>query len=104
MFQDYLAGLLRRERLNRRMTQAEMSEFLHISRQTYSNYENNRRSPSLDTLIQILQILELPAEQIFQELPGIDSQDRQLLRQFHRLTPELQREVLCQVQALQAPD
>ncbi|HIS25972.1 MAG TPA: helix-turn-helix transcriptional regulator [Candidatus Pullilachnospira intestinigallinarum] len=88
MFQEYLSGMLRQERVRRHMTQEQMSRLLHISRQTYCNYETGRRCPSMDMLIQIFEILKIPAEQVLTGLPAFTAQDRQLLMDFHRLAPQ----------------
>lgn len=40
-------------------TQVEMSELLHIQRQTYCNYENGRRIPSWDMMAEIASILNI---------------------------------------------
>ena len=40
------------------MTQNELAEALYVTRQTISNYENNRSHPDLDTLLKIAEIFE----------------------------------------------
>lgn len=100
MFQEYLSGILRQERIRRHMTQEQMSRLLHISRQTYCNYETGRRCPSMDTLIQIAEILKLPANQKFIGLLEYTNQDRQLLIDFHRLTPAQRLETLRLIRAM----
>lgn len=103
MFQEYLSGMLRQERIRRHMTQEQMSRLLHISRQTYCNYETGRRCPSMDTLIQIIRILKIPMDQALAEFPGFTIQDRQLLGDFHRLTPTQRMETLKLIRAMLDP-
>ena len=100
MFQEYLSEILRQERVRRHMTQEQMSQLLHISRQTYCNYETGRRCPSMDTLIQIFGILKIPAEQVLTGLTDFTSQDRQLLGDFHRLTPRQRTEALNLIRSM----
>lgn len=45
-------------------TQVEMSELLHIQRQTYCNYENGRRMPSWDMLAEIASILDISLDSL----------------------------------------
>lgn len=40
-------------------TQDELAEFLNISRQAYSNYENSKRTPDLDTLMRFCALYSL---------------------------------------------
>lgn len=52
-------GLCLKEiRLSRNITQKELSEQLHISRQAYSNYEQGRCVPSIQTLAKLSILLE----------------------------------------------
>lgn len=45
-------------------TQVEMSQLLHIQRQTYCNYENGRRMPSWDMLAEIAAILGISLDSL----------------------------------------
>lgn len=45
-------------------TQVEMSELLHIQRQTYCNYENGRRMPSWDMMAEIASVLEISLDSL----------------------------------------
>ncbi len=46
-----LSNNLRYLRKKRGLTQDQMGEILNISRQAYSNYETNNRTPDLDTML-----------------------------------------------------
>ncbi len=46
-----LSSNLRYLRKQRGLTQSQMGDILNISRQAYSNYETNNRTPDLDTLL-----------------------------------------------------
>lgn len=104
MYHKQLADLLRQERLRRQMTQSQISDLLHISRQTYSSYETCRRSPPPEILAEIFQLLELPMELMFTGLSSSFSQDQQLLRHFHRLSPSSQNAVFRLIRNLQPPE
>lgn len=59
MVNDYLPSNLRICRLRKKLRQEDMAAALNIERQTYCNYENGRRTPSLDILIEIADILDV---------------------------------------------
>ena len=59
-----LAAKLRRLRNGHSYTQTKMAEMLNISRQAYSNYENGKRVPDLDTLFRIADIYDVTLEQL----------------------------------------
>lgn len=59
-----LAANLRRLRNGHSYTQTKMAEMLNISRQAYSNYENGKRVPDLDTLFRIADIYDVTLEQL----------------------------------------
>lgn len=60
-FHEYLAVF----RKLRGYTQAQMAEKLEISRSTYTNYETGNRSPDLETLEQISDILNCSIDELF---------------------------------------
>lgn len=50
-------------------TQAQMAEKLEISRSTYTNYEIGNRSPDLETLERISEVLECSLDELFGKTP-----------------------------------
>ena len=50
---------LKQIRLNRTLKQDEIAEMLGVDRSTYTNYENNTRFPTKETLIKILTVLKI---------------------------------------------
>ena len=44
-------------RKKQKLTQVDMAELLHVTRQTYINYENGTYEPNFDTLIRLSKIL-----------------------------------------------
>lgn len=60
-FHEYLAML----RKQRGYTQVQMAEKLEISRSTYTNYETGNRSPDLETLERISDILNCTMDELF---------------------------------------
>ncbi len=46
-----LAEKMKESRLKMGFTQQEVSEKLFVTRQTISNWENNRSTPDIDTLV-----------------------------------------------------
>jgi transcriptional regulator with XRE-family HTH domain len=56
---------IRKLRIKAGFTQKEMAKELGIPYSTYSNYENNNRTPSIDTLSSIAQKLEIDINDLF---------------------------------------
>ena len=48
-----LANNLKYLRKKHNLTQTTLSQILNISRQAYSNYETSKRTPDLDSLLQL---------------------------------------------------
>ena len=44
------------------LTQDQVAERLHITRQTVSNYETGRSQPDLDTLVRLAGLYQVPVE------------------------------------------
>lgn len=55
---------LRTLRKRDKLSQHDMSVLLNISRQAYSNYENNTRTPDLGTLIRITEIFTVTLDEL----------------------------------------
>ena len=53
---------LRAIRMNRKYTQQYMADALGVSLNAYQKYEQAERSPSLDCLVQIADILSVPTD------------------------------------------
>lgn len=53
---------LRAARMKRKYTQQHMADALNISLNAYQKYEQAERSPSLDCLVQIADILAVPTD------------------------------------------
>lgn len=59
-----LAHNLRHLRKAHKLTQNDISAILNISRQAYSNYENCKRVPDLDTLIRISKFYQITLDDL----------------------------------------
>ena len=53
---------LRALRMKRSYTQQKMADMLEVSLNTYQKYEQAERQPSLDTLVRLADILEVPTD------------------------------------------
>lgn len=58
------AKVLREKREALNLTQQELADQLHVTRQTLSRWENNLSFPNLDTLVELSNILELPLDNL----------------------------------------
>lgn len=70
MYPLIFAHNLRFYRLTRGLTQMEMSRGLNIQRQTYCNYENGHREPSLKIMTDISRILNVDLHVLITGKPG----------------------------------
>lgn len=59
---DSLGKKMRGLREGRHLTQEKFSALLHIERAAYSNYENDKRIPSFETLLLIADFYNVPVE------------------------------------------
>ncbi|MFT9456407.1 MAG: helix-turn-helix transcriptional regulator [Liquorilactobacillus hordei] len=57
-------NILRNKRKEANLTQQELADQLHVTRQTLSRWENNLSYPNLDTLIQLGEILDIPLDNL----------------------------------------
>lgn len=62
MVSDYFPENLRFCRLQKGLRQEDMAKELHITRQTYCNYENGQRMPSADMIVAIAAFLEVSTD------------------------------------------
>ena len=58
---------LKEEREERNLTQKELSEILHVSRQTISSWEVGRTYPDLDVLVAISELYNTPLDDLLKE-------------------------------------
>ena len=59
-----LTNNLKYLRKSRKLNQDELGRTLNISRQAYSNYENNKRTPDLDTLMSLSKFYQVTLDQL----------------------------------------
>lgn len=59
-----LANNLRFLRTKHKLTQDNISSLLNISRQAYSNYETNKRTPDLDSLLYISRFYRISMDEL----------------------------------------
>ena len=58
---------LKEERLNRKLTQEEVAEVLHVSRSTVSSWEVGRTFPDLDLLVALSNLYEISLDSLLKE-------------------------------------
>lgn len=64
-------------RCARRLTQEELGERLHVTRQTISNYENGRTRPDIDMLLDIAAALDTDANALLYGTPQMEDRRRE---------------------------
>ena len=78
-----LAEKMKESRLKMGFTQQEVSEKLFVTRQTISNWENNRSTPDIDTLVKISELYQINLDSLLitdQEMPNSEV-DNDLLQE-----------------------
>lgn len=81
-------------RIARGLTQIELSKDLQISPSTIGMYEQGRREPDLSTLIKIARYFHVTTDYLLslddsphKLVSPLTSQDKELLRKYHTLSP-----------------
>jgi len=95
--QSLLVGSrIRSLRKDRDLTQADLASRIGIQQSDLCRMENGEYKVSLETLFRILSVFEMNIAEFFHEdLTGaIKDRDTEILRQFHRLGPRSQEEIL----------
>ncbi len=108
-----IAARLRELRKSKNLTQEEMSQILHVRRQTYANYEAGIRTPSLDSLILLAQHFHVTLDFLLcpecssyvepaasclsskKESSRLSSYERQILKDTQELTSAEQKQVMA---------
>jgi transcriptional regulator with XRE-family HTH domain len=91
----HLVGSRIRElRKGRHLTQTELSEKIGIAQSDLSRMEQGEYKVGLDTLFKVLQVFDLKMGEFFGETEELHpGETRELVREFHELSAEAQREV-----------
>ena len=71
---------LRRLRLDRGMTQAEVAEKLNVTRQTVSSYESGRTQPDVEMLKRLAEVYGVSVQEILSSEPPVKADDRGQLK------------------------
>ncbi|MFJ7747522.1 helix-turn-helix domain-containing protein [Peribacillus sp. NPDC097295] len=66
-----IAQSLKEKRAEKKLTQQELADLLHVSRSTISNWETSRNYPDLDTLIKISDLLDISLDIMLKEETGM---------------------------------
>jgi len=71
-----IAEKIKESRLKLGLTQQEVSEKLFVTRQTISNWENNRSTPDIDTLIKLSDLYQIDLESLLKPEQAADEPER----------------------------
>lgn len=112
MPQSNFSEKLRALRKESRCTQEDISRKLNMQRQTYCNYENNARIPSLETVVALAEIYHVSVDYLVRDVrdtsdfaAGRNSHEKKLLSDFSALSCDKQKEVIEFIQfKKQLPD
>ena len=86
-------------RINHQYTQQQISDYLHIERAAYVNYEKDRRTPSYDTLMKVAKFYNINVEYLINpdftgNIRTYPCEAEQMIKNFCQLTPEVQEFVV----------
>ena len=94
----HIGDLIRAFRKKKDLTQEQMAEKLYISQQQFQKYESWVSQPPIDTLVKIVNILEIPLQKIFGETERTDlvgeMEERYLIHDKHLLLIEENPEIV----------
>lgn len=85
---------------NSKFTQLEIAKTLNISKDTISNYINNKSIPRLDILLNICNLIEIPIQDIVYGFNKNDF-DEIILRKLNNLTNEQRKEIIGHIEYLE---
>lgn len=104
MIKSFLSCQLRSLRKAAKLTQEEVAGILNIERQTYCNYENDSRTPPLETIIFLADFYHVTVDYMVREdasgasdrsdalLP--DEAEKEIIRSYRSLPSQSRQEVI----------
>ena len=93
MFGDIIKNL----RKEKSLSQQAIANYLQITRQAYSNYENGKREPDYETLLKLSEFFDVSVDYLTRGEPPaspLTTPEQQLLDLFRQLNTEGQREAV----------
>lgn len=60
-------SVIKRERCKRGLSQEQLGEMIHVSKVSICGYEKGTKKPTLENLINLLEVLDLKVEDVFDE-------------------------------------
>ena len=83
---SYMGPIFKKYRLDAKRTQDEVAEKVGITTRFLMALENEEKRPSLDILLRLVDVLNIPGAAILHpQLQTIDDEDEQLIRMMMRL-------------------
>lgn len=83
---SYMGPIFKKYRLDAKRTQDEVAEKVGITTRFLMALENEEKRPSLDILLRLVDVLNIPGDAILHpQLQIIDGEDEQLIRMIMRL-------------------
>lgn len=83
---SYMGPIFKKYRINAHRTQDEVAEKVGITTRFLMALENEEKRPSLDILLRLVDVLNIPGDAILHpQLQTMDSEDEQLIRMMMRL-------------------
>lgn len=81
-----LKTILKQMRNERQLTQEEVAEKIHVSRQTISNWENRRNLPDLNSMILLSEVYDISLDELMKGAPKMVKQLDKKIKKGHYFT------------------
>ena len=92
---SYMGPVFKKYRLDAHRTQEEVAEKVGITTRFLMALENEEKRPSLDILLCLVDVLNIPGDAILHpQLQTMDSEDEQLIRMIMRLNSR-DKQIIC---------
>lgn len=83
-------------RAQKKVSQQEVADYLHITRQAYNNYETGKREPDYETLLKLGEYFNISIDDLLSE-DSLDEIDETLIilnRKIKNLSPDKRKKLL----------
>ena len=85
---------LKAARLNKGIKATDLAKALHVSKQTVSSWENNRRNPSIETYVKLADLYDVSLDFLVGREFKSDKQDFDLIEIFSKIPREKRKDLI----------
>lgn len=85
-----LGNRLKQARINKGLSQADVAEFLHISRQSISRWETGKTYPDIDNLVELSRYYEVSIDELLTETKVLQKEINEKTEQMNKNMEEIE--------------